>query len=429
MNGDPVLPSLEDIKRTKRYAEKASEIGSRNEYNKKKLAINLMLLEIFEIIHSNDEGKYQEAISKIDKIIKMDPKGAYAYNISGALLARLNKLSEAKAKAGSAEDLAPLWAEAPCGTGKILFQEKSYNEAEAKFLETIEKDPSLSKGYYNLAKLYNYIGRVEEGKVQIDQARKINPKVPSILLEEMNNNFLRGDLSKVKRASEKEELKDFPEALVARSDVEFLEARENTQFDVLQERYLKAYKIDSNNVNSILALGYFYLRILDNKKAADFIEENYAQKSGDRPIKGKTRLKRGKTMLKRECKRLFNRCEKMAPYDLRGMTGDWMSRGGEVNSSTIESAISKYNGSAEVYTAIGRYYLAKENYKLASKYLKKAVAEDDQYMKGLVLFMEANKKMGKEKKNVKLISQLSSDANKKDILKFRKEITSYLLLY
>lgn len=422
VNGDAVLPNLTDIKKAKRYSEKAFEISGDNTFTKKKLEINSLLLGIFEVLYEQDATRYQDALTKVNRITKLDPNGAYAYNISGVLLARLNKLSEAKTKAESAEGLAPLWAEAPCGTGKILFQERDYNGAELKFKETIEKGPQLSKGYYNLAKLYNYIGRVDDAEIEIEKARKIDPNVSSILIEDMKNRFLRGDISKVRRLAEQENLKDLPEAMIARSDVEFLERTENTQFNVMHDRYLKAYSIDSNSLEANLALGYFYLRILDNKKAQKFIDETFSKTTGDRPIKGKT-------MMKRECKRLFNKCEKMAPNDLRGVTGDWMTRGSDVSGETIQTAISRNNNRADIYTAIGRYYIFKEDYKNALKYLKKAISIDEYYYKGVMLYLEANKRIGKEKKNASLVGKIKADPKRANLLKYRKEITDFILLY
>jgi len=422
VNGEAILPSIDDIIKAKRYANKVLEIGGLLPYEKKKSEINLLLLEVFEVLLKQDNTQYEAALNKIKRVEQLDPNGAYALNISGNLLARLDKLAEAKKKAGQCEELAPLWAEAPCGTGKILFQEGNYSEAEKKFRETIQKGEDLSKGYYNLAKLFNHLGRLTEASNLIDQARKIDQNVLEIDLIAIENAYLRGDYSEVKQLTAQDYMRTVPDGIIAGLDVEFLERGQNTQYESLYNSYKNAYELDSSNISAINGLAYFYLRLMKDDKANKFVESTFSAEDNGRAIKGNA-------VLKRECKRLFNKAERVDKLNLHASIGDWMTRGTPVETQSVTSLIQRHKGSAFACAAVGRYYIHLEDYKNALKYLKLGLKADPDNVRANILFLEANKLLGKEKKNATLLSSLQGDSNKSDLLKYRKELTKYFLLY
>lgn len=421
INGDAVLPTISEIVRAKRYASKALEIRKEMNLDETTFEINKLLTEIFQIIKTNSSDKYSSALSKIERIISLDPKGAYGYNINGVLLARLNKLQEAISKAAKTEKLAPIWAEAPCATGKILFQKGELVKAEEKFKETIKKGPKLSKGYFNLAKLYTFQGRFDEAQENYEQARSIDPKVEEFIYHEVENTFFRGEYSKSRQLLNKLPSGEFQRIKIQKANLDFLDKKVNLKYKSLYNVYKNAYEVDSNNIHFINELGYFYLRILNDKKAESFIHSVFKSPDGKR-IKPTS-------LLKRESKRLFRKAKSIDSKNLQSDIGYWMSRGSEIKSETVESFLKKHNNSAEAFTAVGRYYIFKEDYKTALKFLKKAQSTNNQHYKSYVFTLYSNKKLGLEKKNAGVLKKMKASIPNSSILKYRKEITKYLLLY
>lgn len=421
VNGNAILPSNKKIVKAKRYAQKALEIGSDLETDLVKLKINLLLLEIFEIIELKKTDQYSTALNKVNEIINADPKGAYAFNISGALLVKLNKIDDAKKSGDLAEKFAPGWAEASCGSGKILLSENDYDGAEIKFKETIEKGPNLSKGYFYLGKVYNLQGRFGEASINLTRANEIDEGVPAIIESLLSNAMLTGDAQRVKQIIRKYEAHDIGKVFITKGDFAFLEPKTRKDYSGIEQNYQTAISIDSN-ANSLNSLGYFYLRLLNDEKAKSFIEETFNSETGSVKIKPTTQLKR-------KCKELFKKALSMDNHNLQSEIGKLLTRGSLAESSTIKNLLSKYNSSAEIYTAIGRYYLYKNENKLAAKSFKKAMAINPRHYPAFLLAMETNVRVGKAKKNTSIIGKYQSKNANSSVMKYKKELTEYLLLY
>jgi tetratricopeptide (TPR) repeat protein len=189
VNGYAKSPSIEEIRKTKRYATKALELSKFHDEDVEKLEINLLLLEIFEILKSSEKNNLQIGLEKINKIIELDPKGAYAYNIASQLYAAMEDLGMAKEMVANAERLAPKWSEPTCNYGKILFVEQNMSGAESKFRETISKSPGLSKGYYNLGKLYLSNNNLDSARVNLEKALMIDSGI--VYAQELYDEVMR----------------------------------------------------------------------------------------------------------------------------------------------------------------------------------------------------------------------------------------------
>ena len=189
VNGDKLPVDLEEIRKGIRYAEKAFELGKDYVNDAKKLEINLLLLEVYEIMAMKDKTKYPEAIEKLKRIEELDPKGAYGFNVTAQLYAQMNDLEKAKAAIQKAEALAPQWSEVSCNSGVILALSGDTKGAETKFKETIQNSPDLVKGYANLGSLYLSQGKFEDAKKQLEKAIALdsnNAKVNQDYLETLS---------------------------------------------------------------------------------------------------------------------------------------------------------------------------------------------------------------------------------------------------
>lgn len=174
VNGEAQQPSLEEIRKAIRYAKKALELGKDYVTDAKKLEINLLMLEVYEILALGDKLKYPEAIEKLKRIEELDPKGAYGYNVTAQLYAQMNNLEKAKEAIKKAEALAPHWSETTVNAGIILLKSGDAKGAEVKFKETISNSPDLAKGYSNLGALYLAQGKNEDAKKQLEKAIAID---------------------------------------------------------------------------------------------------------------------------------------------------------------------------------------------------------------------------------------------------------------
>ncbi|MES2800037.1 MAG: caspase family protein [Bacteroidota bacterium] len=174
VNGAANLPDLAKVQKALKYATTAYEIGGVYELDADQLEINKLLLEVYEILLAQKADQYSKALERVSRIEALDPKGAYVYNVSAKLYALLNDAKMALEMSAKAEKIAPTWAETGVNTGRILAQTGDKKAAEVKFKEVIQKAPTQSKGYTALGELYLEQGKLEEAKVQLEKALKID---------------------------------------------------------------------------------------------------------------------------------------------------------------------------------------------------------------------------------------------------------------
>ena len=197
VNGDAQQPSLEEIRKAIRYAKKALELGKDYVMDEKKLEINLLMLEVYEILALGDKSQFPQALEKMKRIEELDPKGAYGFNVTAQLYAQMNNLEKAIEAIKKAETFAPNWSETTVNAGKILLQSGDAKAAEVKFKESIIESPDLVKGYANLGALYLSQGKYEDAKKQLEKAISIDSTNSNV-----NQNYIEA-ISKIQAKAAK----------------------------------------------------------------------------------------------------------------------------------------------------------------------------------------------------------------------------------
>ncbi len=122
-------------------------------------------------------GRYNEAIAACDKAIELDPKLVVAYMNKGAALDDLGKYEEAIQTYDLAIKLNPK-------DGGMLYYNKSnslrklgrYEESIAACDKAIEFDPKDAGAYDNKGAALNELGRFKEAIVAFDKAIELDPK-------------------------------------------------------------------------------------------------------------------------------------------------------------------------------------------------------------------------------------------------------------
>jgi len=271
VNGKPILPDISSIQKGIKYAEKAIELSTKDndpEIYTNKLIINKYLLETFLTIQLKDHKNYTKAIEKINKIKELDPDATYIYNILGTLYKELKELKEAKENVLKAEELVPLWAEAPCNFGKIFIYENNYKEAEIKFKETIEKGPNQSKGYYNLAVLYMKLGDFINAEINFSIAFKIDPQVDYIVCSYAELLYKTGQKSKALQLLNNKKLLEYPmvKTLLAKLKILNIKYQSNEKYTLSVLNSINTLLIDAlieSPYNPMIrnTLGVFYQNI------------------------------------------------------------------------------------------------------------------------------------------------------------------------
>lgn len=162
--------SLEELQRAKKYAKEALKLGRDFVLDEYKLEINILLIEVFEILQSEDKSRYDEGIAMVEKMKKLDPRGAYPYNISGRLYEMLNDMVKAQENYEIAEEKAPNWISPKMRDGEISMTTKNYSRAEEKFKAVIKLDPTFSRAHANL--IQTYLKQGEEGLAKLEEYKK-----------------------------------------------------------------------------------------------------------------------------------------------------------------------------------------------------------------------------------------------------------------
>jgi WD40 repeat protein len=183
VNGHPKQPSIDDIKRVKRYAQKAMDLSGKYPEDMEKLEVNYRLLEIYEILLAKDQKQFHQVKLNLDRLLEIDSLGAYVYNVYALYYSSIKEFEKSHQMSERAEQLAPRWSEPTCTYGKVLQEENNRKNAEQKYRETIKKSPDLSKGYYNLARLYFEQNLLDSALVNLEKAMWIDSGVVAIQKE------------------------------------------------------------------------------------------------------------------------------------------------------------------------------------------------------------------------------------------------------
>jgi tetratricopeptide (TPR) repeat protein len=121
------------------------------------------------------EKKYEECIGELKKVIKLNPKGYYAYHNWGMALTRLGRYEDAIEKFRTAIELKPDYAQAYNNWGVALGELGRYEEAIEKFGKATELQLDFAKAYVNWGVALAKLGKHEEAIEKYRKAIELRP--------------------------------------------------------------------------------------------------------------------------------------------------------------------------------------------------------------------------------------------------------------
>jgi WD40 repeat protein/tetratricopeptide (TPR) repeat protein len=181
ITGSELLPSVPEIREAIRRHEQALKLTETNEWKKGRIRSNLLLLQVIEIVVSNNFTRLRDAKAKVDEIIKSDPYEAYTFNTLSVIHRRLNDMANAESSAKNASDKLPGWIEPIANLGKVNFLAGRYQQAIEKYSEITKLAPESSRGYEYLGELYTWLGSYRKAAENLTKARKLDSTNVSII--------------------------------------------------------------------------------------------------------------------------------------------------------------------------------------------------------------------------------------------------------
>ena len=153
---------------------------------------NLMHDGILEV----EQGQFQSAIAKLDRVLRTEPGSAIAYVQLGTAWTQLKEYEKALPILKKAIELKADSGLAQYELGLALFETGSWKEAAPQFEKVVEHSPRWADAHFSLAAVYARIDRVPEAMQELDKTLTLNPS-------HYRANLLRGRLlSLLGRAAE-----------------------------------------------------------------------------------------------------------------------------------------------------------------------------------------------------------------------------------
>ena len=122
-------------------------------------------------------GQFDEAIQSFTRAIELNrrqehPSAWPPLNLAVSLIS-LNRLDEAIARLQEALSYNPKFPQAHYQLGLVLEKERKFEEAIAPLQRAIELDPSYPEPHYTLGRIYQRLGKREEAQEQIEKFKKL----------------------------------------------------------------------------------------------------------------------------------------------------------------------------------------------------------------------------------------------------------------
>jgi DNA-binding winged helix-turn-helix (wHTH) protein/Flp pilus assembly protein TadD len=118
---------------------------------------------------NGSEQEYRRAIAS-------EPRSAHAYYAYACLLAHMDRLSEARSAIRRARELDPVSPLIGVQAARIEYYDRRFHSAIALLREMLEREPSFSSAHYYMAMSLGELGRIQEARDHLKQAR-IKPSV------------------------------------------------------------------------------------------------------------------------------------------------------------------------------------------------------------------------------------------------------------
>jgi choline-sulfatase len=144
---------------------------------------NLMHYGILEV----EQGEYESAIGKLERVIQSEPGSAIAYVQLGTAWTRLKDYEKALPILQEAIALKADSGLAQYELGLALFETGSWKEAAPQFEQVVARSPRWADAHFSLAAVYARIDRVPEAMEELDKALALNS-------DHYRANLLRGRL-------------------------------------------------------------------------------------------------------------------------------------------------------------------------------------------------------------------------------------------
>jgi type IV pilus assembly protein PilF len=142
-----------------------------------------------------NQGKYDVALSKLNRALDEDPKLPSAHNVIAILYERLGEFEKADTHFRRAVDLAPHDPEVHNNYGTFLCGQNRLKEADKQFLAAL-KDPLYKTpefAYTNAGVCALKIPDQAKAEEYFRQALRVNPRFGNALFEMAQLNFNRGN--------------------------------------------------------------------------------------------------------------------------------------------------------------------------------------------------------------------------------------------
>src|SRR6266576_2020256 len=138
-------------------------------------------------------GQFDEAIRSFTRAIELNrrqeqPSAWPALNLAASLIS-LNRLDEAVARLHEALSYNPKFPQAHYQLGLVLEKERKFEEAIAPLQRAIELDPLYPEPHYTLGRIYQRQGKREEAQEQIEKFKQLRQE-PSPLQSPASNQIM-----------------------------------------------------------------------------------------------------------------------------------------------------------------------------------------------------------------------------------------------
>ena len=136
-------------------------------------------IEIANLLHDGmaavEQGRYEESIPKLEKVIQSEPTSAIARVQLGTAWTRLREYKKALPILQKAIELKADSSMAQYELGLALFETGSWGEAAAQFEKVVARMPKWADAQFSLASVYARVDRVPEAMQHLDTCLGIDP--------------------------------------------------------------------------------------------------------------------------------------------------------------------------------------------------------------------------------------------------------------
>ena len=143
-------------------------------------------------------GQFDEAIRSFTRAIELNrrqkqPSAWPPLNLAVSLIS-LNRLDEALARLHEALRYNPEFPQAQYELGLVLEKQQKFGEAIAPLQRAAELDPSYAEPHYTLGKIYQRQGKREEAQEQIEKFKKLKKEPSPLQSPALNQMMPPGDV-------------------------------------------------------------------------------------------------------------------------------------------------------------------------------------------------------------------------------------------